>query len=288
MPSFLRLWHVNCSLMDEGWDLWLGRSAMCSKILSAVAAAVLAIWAGASSAAIAPITAGDMLVQPLETGQVKSAVGGLDLIIATGQEGVGVLNNEFGGLNIDDSNSDLPTGGIGSAEESYITTIGEIRAFLDQMFGPSAVNNLVIFTDMQQSQQDSIQIDLFEIVVNPTNVPDPSGDVTTDEQNAIEGTFTNGTVVSSTTPDVVAPVTLQAGSGWADWAIITNFNPYDPAFSNSDTILFHFVGQEFTAASETLFISGSATIIDTPEPATLAAFGVGIIGLALLQRRRKK
>jgi hypothetical protein len=259
---------------------------MCSKFLSAVAAAVLATWAGTSTAATA-ITAGDMTIQPLETGQVKSAVGGLDLIVATGQEGVGVLNNEFGGLNIDDSNSDLPTGGIGSAEESYITTVGEIRAFLDQMFGPGVVNNLVIFTDMQQSQQESIQIDLFEVVLNPTNVPDPSGDVTTDEQNAIEGTFTNGTVLSSTTPDVVAPITLQAGSGWADWAIITGINPYDPALLNSDTILFHFVGQEFTAASETLFISGTATIIDTPEPATLAAFGVGLIGLAMLRRRRQ-
>jgi hypothetical protein len=255
-------------------------------MLLAAAAAVVGMWAGTSVAATS-ISAGDMTIVPLETGQVKSAVGGLDVIIATGQNGIGVLNNEFGALNIDNSNSDLPTGGVSIAEESWITTVGEIRAFLDQQFGPSAVNNLVIFTDMQQSQQQSITIELFEVVLNPTNVPDPSGDVSTDDQNAIEGTYTNGTVLSSTTPDVVSPITLQAGSGWADWAIITGINIYDPALLNTDTILFHFVGEEFTAASETLFISGSATIVDTPEPATLAAFGVGIIGLALLRRRRK-
>lgn len=259
---------------------------MYSKIVTAAAVAVFGMWAGTSTAATA-ITAGDMTIQPLETGQVKSAVGGLDVIIATGQNGIGVLNNEFGSLNIDDSNSDLPTGGTSTAEESWITTVGEIRAFLDQQFGPSAVNNLVIFTDMQQSQQQSITIELFEVVLNPTNVPDASGDVTTDEQNAIENTFVGGTVLRSTEPDVVAPVTLQAGSGWADWAIITGLNPYDPSLLVTDRLLFHFVGEEFTAASETLFISGSATIVDTPEPATLAAFGVGIIGLAMLRRRRK-
>jgi hypothetical protein len=253
-----------------------------------VLAAALGLY-GSAQAATA-ISAGDMLIVPLNTGQVHSAVGGLDVILATGQNGIGVLNNEFnsGAINIDDSNSDLPVGGVSTAEESFITTVGEIRAFLDFSFGPGVATNLVIFTDMQQSQQGSIQLDLFELVLNATNVPNPVGnDVTTAEQNAIEGTFTNGTVLRSTTPDVVAPVTLQAGSGWADWAIVTGLNIYDPTLLPTDTILFHFVGAEFTAASETLFISGSAGITEVPEPAVLAVLGLGLVSFAALRLRRK-
>lgn len=235
------------------------------------------------------VTAGDFTIVGLESGQVKSAVGGLDLILMTGQNGVGVLNNEFGALDIDDANSDLPTGGVSTADESYVTTIGEVRSFYEQMFGTGEINRLVAFTDMQQAGGGSMQIELFEIVLNPTlpaGVTPPAGDTPTSDQNAIAGGFSGGAVLASTAPDVVAPVTLQAGSGWADWALISPIDPFDPAFQDDDVLLFHFVGSAFSAASETLFLSGSSKFGQVPEPAALGLLGLGLVGLGLLRRRR--
>ena len=265
---------------------------------------VVALGAAAwhTSAHAVTIVAGDdpakaITFQSLNFGQVKAAEGGLDLILMTGQNGIGVLNNEFGGnpptLDIDDANGAMPAGGTDETPDEglfYLTTIGEIRDFYDQAFGPGTVDRLVIFIDMQQAQQLSFRNDLLEVVLNPENVtgnPDPSGDLTTAQQEAILG-YTGGTVLASTAFDVINPQTINAGNAWADWAAITQIDPFDISFNDSDTILFRLIGGRFTAAAETLFLSGSATITDIPEPETIGFVGIGLLSAAWLGRRRRR
>jgi hypothetical protein len=269
--------------------------------LMSIAAVALGAAAWHVPAHAVAIVAGDdpataITFQSLEFGQVKAAEGGLDLILMTGQNGVGVLNNEFGGnpptLDVDDANGAMPTGGTSETPDEglfYLTTIGEIRAYYDQAFGPGVVDRLVIFIDMQQAQQLSFRNDLLEVVLNPENVtgnPDPSGDLTTAQQEAIVG-FSGGTVLASTAFDVIEPQTINAGNAWADWAAITQIDPYDPIFNDSDTLLFHLIAGRFTAAAETLFLSGTATVNDIPEPETLGLLGLGLAAAGWFGSRRR-
>src|SRR3990170_4513228 len=82
-------------------------------------------------AAVSPASAGlitDASFYTMSGNEVGSGNGTLDLILLT--ESAGGSANSAPGFNGDDANTQLPTGvGGTTANESYITSIGELRQF---------------------------------------------------------------------------------------------------------------------------------------------------------------
>src|SRR3954470_18363896 len=67
-------------------------------------------------------------ISPVPVGTVGSGNGTLDFILFT--ESAGGTTNSSGSFNGDNANTDMPTGsGHTTADESFITSIGEVRNF---------------------------------------------------------------------------------------------------------------------------------------------------------------
>ena len=261
----------------------------------ACAAVLAAALGGAGFAQAGLIT--DSHIVPIPQHIVGSGNGTLDFILLT--ESAGGSQNSAGGFNGDNANTQMPTGsGNVAADESFITSIGELRDFFRLNFpngsGGSTVNQLVVMVDVNETgQPQQINLDVFKIVtsfdlfpgVDPRNTPF-SVDLTSAQQNATNGLFGGGTVQAEldATPKVLAQ--NNTGAGFADHAIFTGINPFSPAFSDSDRILLHWESSVHDNGGETIFLSGRFGPQDfVPEPASVSV--LGLAGVLVARRARR-
>jgi len=270
---------------------------MRGQLACATAAATLAVVLGGGGiAAHAGLITSSQIV-PVPVGMVGSGNGTLDFILLT--ESAGGSQNNAGAFNGDNANTQMPTGsGNTTANESFITSIGELRQFFILNFpngsGGSTVNQLVVMVDVNETGgPQSINLDKFDIVRNfaafagsdPRNDP-LNNDITSAQQNATNASYSGGTLLANldASPKVLGQVSV--GAGHADQAIFTGINPFDPTYSNSDRILLHWESSDHDNGGETIFISGTLGPQDfVPEPGSL-----GVLGLAgtLAARRKRK
>ena len=249
----------------------------------------------------ATITSADIV--GLSTSSIGSGNGTLDYILFTGA--VGGSPNSAGAFNGDDANTDMPKGGSSpTADESYVTSFGDLRAFYNLTFpdgsGGSTVNEIAVFVDINElgGPGDDISLTTFEVIRNYTasygdDRDDPaSTDVSSALQNMTNAGFAGGSILASldSGPKVLAQV--HVGAGFADQVIFTGIDPFDGAYADGDRVLFHLVSFDHTNGDETLFLSGTIgpqDVIVIPEPASITLIGLGLVSLggAAWSRRRR-
>jgi hypothetical protein len=271
---------------------------MRGQLAYATAAATLAVvLGGGGNAAHAGLITMNQIV-PVPVGMVGSGNGTLDFILLT--ESAGGSQNHTGSFDGDNANTQMPTGsGNTTANESFITSIGELRSFFLLNFpngtGGSTVNQLVVMVDVNETGgPQQITLDKFDIVRNftafagtdPRNDP-LNNDITSSQQNATNASYSGGTLLANL--DGTSKILGQnsVGAGHADQAIFTGINPFDVAFSDSDRILLHWESSDHDNGGETVFISGSLGPQDfAPEPASLSL--LGLAGVLATRRTRKR
>ena len=261
-------------------------------LLFTAVASLLAIAASPASAAL--ITDPDIV--PIPDHATGSGNGTLDLILFT--ESSGGAGNSAGSFNGDNANTQMPTGsGQTTANESYITSMGEIRDFYRLNFpdgmGGSTVNQIVLFVDINETggAQD-ITVDILDIVSDYTASfgdarDNPAGnDIASNVQNGTNAGFSGGTLQANLDGSKVLPY-QNNGAGHADIAIFTGINPFSGSFSDSTRVLFHWASSIHDNGGETIFLSGEFAPQDlrVPEPAS-AALAFVAVGLGLAARRR--
>lgn len=233
------------------------------------------------------ITAEDIMAT---TGnEVQAGNGLLDFILFDGSTAGN--HNEINGFNGDDANTDMPGGGVTSATESFITSIGELRGFYDLTFSPGTVNDIILSVDLdEQGSSPFINLNALTVVVDfddflplPDDRNDPyNHDLTFAQQNATGAGFSGGTIAAQLWSSPVYLAVNQQGAGWADYGISLGINPYDPAFTDETRILFHWSSTDHTNGRETIFLSGQYII---PEPASL--WLLALCGLVIGRRKRR-
>lgn len=234
-----------------------------------------------------------------------SGLGTLDLNMFQQGSG-GASNNPSGPLNFDDANTDMPSGGSSTiANESYITSIGDLRDFYDLNFGVGNVNEIVLFLNINETGglQD-ILLSKLDVVIDYTS-PTSGGrstplasDISSGTQNSTNAGFDGGTRIAKLgagTPFSIPQI--ATGLGHIDQFILTGINPFDPAYTASTRILFHWESSAHSAGGEVVFLSGDFRKEDVihnggggngvvPEPASLSFLGFGLLGLAKLRKKR--
>jgi hypothetical protein len=266
--------------------------------------ALAACWLAASQAMTshaAVLTSANIF--PVPKGTVGSGNGTLDFILLT--ESAGGSTNTSGSFNGDNANTQMPTGnGQTLADESFITSFGELRDFFELNFptslvgGGSTVDQIVIMLDVNETGgPQSINLNTFDIWLNASVTPagdqrnNPlANDLTSAQQNSTNASFAGGTkLVSIDSTKVLAQTTI--GAGWPDHAIFTGINPFDPAFADSDRFLLHWTSSDHDNGGESVFLSGTLApqdIPNTPEPSSmLFLLSGGIVAAASARRRRR-
>ena len=244
-----------------------------------------------------PAQAGDITgssIVPIPQHVTGSGNGTLDwrLFTYSGSE----IQNTAGLFNGDNGNNTLPQGGGAdtlSFSESFVTTAGELKAYMNLNFGVGAIHELMIMLDLNETGggQAFNTLAKLDIVLNPTTMqgnPNPAGDVSSAGQAGIDQIFTGGSLLARLNPQPAAnlPVNSQ-GAGFADYAILTGIDPY--ALNDSDVLLFNISMDTLNNGAEEIFLSGlySPADIVVPEPNTFAIIALGGIGLALWRTRRR-
>jgi hypothetical protein len=219
-----------------------------------------------------------------------SGNGTLDLRMAT-YSGSEILN-AAGSFNGDNGNNTLPQGGGADTSafvESYVITAGELKAFYDLNFSPpGSIHNIALFLDLNETGggEPNNTLAKLDVVLNPTSIqgnPNPLGDVSSAAQAAINQVYTGGTKIANLDPEPAAnlPVNSQ-GAGFADYAIFTGIDPF--ALNDSDVLLFNVSMSLLNDGAEEIFLSGTFSPYDVPEPATLSLLVLG--GLVMMRRGR--
>ena len=231
-----------------------------------------------------------------------TGLGNYNVILFT--QGGGGASNSGGTVNVDNSNTTLPPpGNPDPGSEFWYTSAGDLQAFYTQQFGVNAVNEIVLFFDVNEEGggPNDIQIESLTIIKNPTTIipgttPNPAtSDLSSAEQEAITG-FTGGTTLASLSGDLVNLLQVDTGAGTDDWIIRTGINPY--SLLPSDTLLFLINLQNLDNGGETVSISGefrscepdcgvAVTATGIPEPSTLMLLGFGMLAVARRVRASK-
>ncbi|MDP6635612.1 MAG: PEP-CTERM sorting domain-containing protein [Phycisphaerae bacterium] len=229
-------------------------------------------------------------IMALPSGMTGSGNGTVDLRMFTfsGSE----IKNQVGSFNGDNGNNTLPNSGgaeVSLFDESYVTTAGELKAFYDLNFPTASIPEILLFLDISETGggEPNNRLVKLDIILNPATIqggPDASGDVSSDEQAAINQVYTGGTKIAYLDPEPAdnLPVNSQ-GAGFADYAIFTGVDPY--ALADSDVLLFNISMDTLSNGSEEIFLSGTYGSI-IPEPATMSLLAFG--GLVALRRRRNR
>jgi hypothetical protein len=270
----------------------LGRDFM--RLLTTVAFTLLSLGLAPLGNA-SPIGPNEIVIIP--SGVVGSGNGTLDLRLGTfsGSE----IDNASGSHNYDNGNNTLAQGGGISFAESYVTTAGEIQDYYALNFGATGPGDiqLVIFLDLNETGggQPTNTLQVLDIILNPASIqgnPNPSLDVTSAQQAAIDQIFTGGTVIAELNPEPAANIPVNAqGAGFADYAIATGIDPF--TLNPEDELLFNFSMELLNNGAEEIFLSGVFAGSDipgvppvVPEPGTGLLVGVGLLGLASGRRLR--
>jgi len=240
----------------------------------------------------------DADIRPTTGDEVDYGNGVLDCILFWEGGGVGVSENSAGGFNGDDANGDMPLSATTTASESFVTSIGDLRDFYTLNFpnglGGSMIAEIALFVDVNQYESPDLYLDTLTVVIDyldGTGSPfgddrdDPAAptDVSSVLQESTGANFT-GTILAQLDSSPKYIGVNEVGAGWADYIIALGINPFDPAFSDSDRILFHWESHGHDDGGETIYLSGTYGIIPEPSAFVLVALG----GLGVLVRRREK
>ena len=263
--------------------------------------AALALLLLTATAAQATTSIGPSRIVAIPAGVTGSGNGTLDLRMGTfsGSE----IGNTAGSFNFDNGNNTLPQGGgadTGSFAESYVTTAGELQSYYNLNFGATGVGQvqLVLFLDLNETGngQANNTLAILDIILNPTTIqgnPNPSGDVTSAQQAAIDQVFTGGTLLAELDPVPAANIPVNSqGAGHADYAIATGIDPF--ALNASAVVLFNFSMNTLNDGAEEIFLSGTYAGSDipglppVPEPATGLLLAAGLAALAAARTRSER
>jgi len=154
---------------------------------------------------------------------------------------------------LDHPHTVFPMGGGSQTydEVSPVYTIADVRDAVGDFFR--------IGIDVNTTQANSETLELFEILID----------------GAVEFVY-NG-------PTSIAPPPAN-GTGFSDW-ILSNVDI--SGWDGTSTIQFHVIISGAVDGREQIFLINSDPHL-APEPATMALFGTGLLGLAGLRRRRRK
>ena len=220
-----------------------------------------------------------------------SGLGTLDLVFFAGA----TSNNSI----FDGANTTLPGGGS-SVDAYYITSFGDVRSFYTQQFidNGATISEMMVLVDLNESVAKNINFDLLDIIVGNTDIYGDNRDNpdTTDIDSSLQNittTATGGSMIAEYATDAsftTSKITIENGSGWADYGILTGIDPFDITYNNSDRIVFHLQFSSLTNGAEEIFLSGEYSAADVfneeiPEPATILLLGTG--AMAVLGRRRR-
>ncbi|MHC4124742.1 MAG: PEP-CTERM sorting domain-containing protein [Planctomycetota bacterium] len=225
-----------------------------------------------------------------------SGLGTLDLVLFCGA----TSDNSI----FDAANTTMP-GVTSSADAYYITAFGDIRSYYDQQFGAEIIDEIMLFVDLNESVAGDVSFDLLDIIVNNSDIYGDNRDYpsTTDissAEQALTSAVTGGSLIVEYATDssfTNLKPTIENGSGWADYGVLTGINPYAKdgggsyIYGDDTRIAFHVQFSGITNGAEELFFSGEYSAADiikeeVPEPVTFLLFGLG--GVGLLRKRRVK
>jgi len=176
----------------------------------------------------------------------------------------GGSGNSGGTVNVDNSNTLLPTGSTSSSGTLYwMTTVADLQAFYLQQFPNTPINNIVLFLDINETGNGSNPITVSNLTIykNATTTPslDPTGDLTSAQQQSITS-FSNASILKQLSNIGPSLDQQQTGQGADDWAIFTFINPF--ALLPTDTLLFQLALNDLSAGGEVLAISGTFSACD--------------------------
>jgi|GEM_PF-5058507 len=235
-----------------------------TKLAVGIVVGAASAWAVINPASALTFGNGDYTFTSLEPAPNGSGLGNYNVILFAGASGG--ADNTGGGVNVDNSNTLLPSGGTDTSGSLFwMTSVADLRAFYDLQFGQNTINNIVLFLDFNESgnaQNTSITVDALNVYLNSTTLNDNlnpiANDLPSDQQGSIIGQ-TGGTLLTSLT-SAQNLSQIQTGEGIDDWSIFTFINPY--LLPADGTLLFNLQLSQLNSGAEVLAISGTFSACD--------------------------